>query len=263
MARQAVYSGETSFWGLVSLDCDISPAFAEAALDPPSAGLALVLQDRTGHLLAGEKTVLEGNPVVGKVDLPDGAWKLSAIPAGGWDAAVEQPLLEFRGITLAIVLLLDCPGLPPDQLPRETETDRPGADRRTPAVAHEPSGGGGIPEPDAGQSAAGDGGNARSAGARGGNEGSLCDRPSAARRGPGADDRHGDGASGRDDRRNPHGRGRPRYRETPPAVGDPQQTGAAHRGGVRPGQEASAGGVRYPQGHRLPLADCADRVAAP
>ena len=105
VARQAVYDGET-FWGLVSLDCDISPAFVEAALDPPPAGLDLILQDRTGHLLTGEKAVLAGNPVLGKVDLPDGAWKLSAVPTGGWNAAVEKSLLQFRGITLAIVLLL-------------------------------------------------------------------------------------------------------------------------------------------------------------
>ncbi len=106
VVRQAVYSGETSFWGLVSLDCDISPVFAEAALDPPPAGLTLLLQDRTNHILDGEKTVLDGNPVTGKVDLPDGPWKLSAHPTGGWDAAISAPLLMFRGITLAIALLL-------------------------------------------------------------------------------------------------------------------------------------------------------------
>ena len=106
VARQAVYSGETAFWGLVGLDCDITPLFAEAALDPPPAGLNLLLQDRTNHVLTGEKAVLEGNPVTGKVDLPDGAWKLSALPAGGWNAAVSNPLLQFRGITLAIALLL-------------------------------------------------------------------------------------------------------------------------------------------------------------
>jgi len=105
VARQAVYDGET-FWGIVSLDCDISPAFAEAALDPPPTGLDLILQDRTGHLLTGKKDVLEGNPVLGKVDIPDGAWKLAAIPTGGWNAAIEKSLLQFRGITLAIVLML-------------------------------------------------------------------------------------------------------------------------------------------------------------
>ena len=106
VGRQAVYSGETAFWGLVGLDCDITPVFAEAALDPPPAGLNLLLQDRTNHVLFGEKAVVEGNPVTTKVDLPDGAWKLSAVPAGGWNAAVSNPLLHFQGVTLAIALLL-------------------------------------------------------------------------------------------------------------------------------------------------------------
>ncbi len=104
-ARQTVYRGET-LWGIVSLAFDITPAFAEAAMDPLPAGLELILQDRTGSLLYGKKSVLADHPVVGKVPLPDGDWKLAAIPAGGWNAAIAKPLLQFRGITLAIVLLL-------------------------------------------------------------------------------------------------------------------------------------------------------------
>jgi putative nucleotidyltransferase with HDIG domain len=105
VARQAVYNGET-FWGLVSIDCDISPAFAEAALDPAPPDLEAILQDRTGHILLGKKTILEENPISGVVDLPDGSWKLAAAPLGGWNAAIAKPLLQFRGITLAILLLL-------------------------------------------------------------------------------------------------------------------------------------------------------------
>ncbi len=105
VARQAVYNGET-FWGLVSIDCDISPAFAEASLDPAPADLEATLQDRTGHILLGKKAILEGNPIFSRVDLPDGPWKLAAAPLGGWNAAIEKPLLQFRGITLAILLLL-------------------------------------------------------------------------------------------------------------------------------------------------------------
>ncbi|MHB8773220.1 MAG: HD domain-containing phosphohydrolase [Syntrophales bacterium] len=106
VARQAVYSGETAFWGLVAVEYDIEPLFAEAALDPPPAGLNLLLQDRANHVLTGEKSVLEGNPVTAKVDLPDGPWKLSVLPAGGWDAAVGEELLQFRGGGLALALLL-------------------------------------------------------------------------------------------------------------------------------------------------------------
>ncbi len=105
VARQAVYNGET-FWGLVSISCDISPILAVVAPDPLSVGIELTIQDRTDHLLYGKKSVLEGNPVFGKVDLPDGSWKLAAAPLGGWNAAVSKSLLQFRGATLAIILLL-------------------------------------------------------------------------------------------------------------------------------------------------------------
>ena len=49
---------------------------------------------------------MEGNPVFFQVDLPDGSWKLAALPAEGWTAAVERPLLQFRGLTLAIAFLI-------------------------------------------------------------------------------------------------------------------------------------------------------------
>ena len=105
VARQAVYKGNT-FWGLVSLSCDIAPVLADVAPDPHSVGIELTIQDRTNHLLYGKKSVLEGNPVLGKIDLPDGSWKLAAAPMGGWNAAVSESLLQFRGVTLAILLLL-------------------------------------------------------------------------------------------------------------------------------------------------------------
>ncbi len=105
VARQAVYKEET-FWGLVSISFDISPILAVVAPDPLSVGIELTIQDRTDHLLYGKKSVLEGNPVFGKVDLPDGSWKLAAIPLGGWNAVVSKSLLQFRGATLAIILLL-------------------------------------------------------------------------------------------------------------------------------------------------------------
>jgi putative nucleotidyltransferase with HDIG domain len=105
VARQVVYRGE-NLWGLVSVAFDITPAFAEAAMNPLPAGLELILQDRTGQLLYGKKSVLEDHPVVGSVAIHDGDWKLAAVPAGGWNAAIAKPLLQFRGITLAIVLLL-------------------------------------------------------------------------------------------------------------------------------------------------------------
>jgi hypothetical protein len=66
----------------------------------------LSLQDRSGALLYGHKAVLDDHPVVDRVAMPDGDWKLAAAPAGGWSTAIAKPLFHFRAITLAIVLLL-------------------------------------------------------------------------------------------------------------------------------------------------------------
>ena len=105
VARQAVYAKE-NLWGLISLVLDLPPILTEAGLDTPPQGLQIALLDRSGRLLSGKKTVLVENPVFFQVDLPDGFWKLAALPAEGWTAAVEKPLLQFRGMTLAIAVLM-------------------------------------------------------------------------------------------------------------------------------------------------------------
>lgn len=104
VARQAIYTGDR-LWGLISLVLDVSSILTDAGLNFPPQGLQIALLDRSGRLLYGEKTVLIGNPVFFQVDIPDGSWKLAALPAEGWTAAVKKPLLQFRGITLAIAIL--------------------------------------------------------------------------------------------------------------------------------------------------------------
>jgi putative nucleotidyltransferase with HDIG domain len=105
VARQPLYTGD-SLWGLLSLVLDLPPIFTEAGLDTPPQGLQIALLDRSGRLLSGKKTVPTENPVYFQVNLPDGFWKLAALPAEGWTAAVEKPLLQFRGLTLAVSVLM-------------------------------------------------------------------------------------------------------------------------------------------------------------
>jgi putative nucleotidyltransferase with HDIG domain len=105
VARQALYTHDT-FWGIISVVLDLPPIFAEAGLDDPPPGLQVALLDPSGRLLAGPKSVQAGHPVSTPVDLPDGAWKLAAVPAAGWEAAVKATLFQFRAATLPIALLL-------------------------------------------------------------------------------------------------------------------------------------------------------------
>ncbi|MBU0651991.1 MAG: HD domain-containing protein [Proteobacteria bacterium] len=104
VARQAVYAKE-NLWGLISLVLDLPPILTQAGLDSPPSGLEIALLDRSGRIFFGKKAALEGDPISFQVDLPDGSWKLAALPAGGWSAAVERPLLQFRGLTLALAFL--------------------------------------------------------------------------------------------------------------------------------------------------------------
>lgn len=104
VARQAVYANE-NLWGLISLVLDLSPILARAGMDSPPSGLVIGLLDRSGRLFFGNKSALEGDPISIQVGLPDRTWKLAALPAGGWSAAVERSLLQFRGLTLALAFL--------------------------------------------------------------------------------------------------------------------------------------------------------------
>ena len=197
VARQPLYTGD-SLWGLVSLVLDLPPILTEAGLDSPPHGLQIALLDRSGRLLSGKKTVLAGNPVSFQVDIPDGSWKLAALPAEGWTASVGKPLLQFRGITLAIAILIALLiGLAAGYRAHLTQAVRQRTGVLQRSLTDSP-GGRGATEPHAGQPAAGDGGDIEYTGPGGRNEGSLHGRSSQKGGGSGADDRDGDGALRKD-----------------------------------------------------------------
>lgn len=104
VARQAVYA-KGNLWGVISVVLSLPPILTQAGLDSTPADLEIALLDRSGRLFFGEKSALGGAPSSFQVELPDGTWKLAALPAGGWSAAVEKPLLQFRGLTLALAFL--------------------------------------------------------------------------------------------------------------------------------------------------------------
>jgi PAS domain S-box-containing protein len=105
MAWQAVYRGD-AYWGLVGVAMDVPPLLEEAALGASAGELDFVLRDRAGRLIYGAAAVLEGDPVMARVELPDGAWDLAAMPGEGWLRAVQRPLFLFQGAGFVIATLL-------------------------------------------------------------------------------------------------------------------------------------------------------------
>jgi len=93
-------------WGVISMVLELPPVLTEAGLEPVPDDLEVVLRDRSDRVLLGNKTTLEGSPVLKKIELPDGTWKLAAIPRQGWKAAIVRSLLQFQTVTAALVLLL-------------------------------------------------------------------------------------------------------------------------------------------------------------
>lgn len=104
VARQAVFRGE-EFLGLLSVTFDARPLFVEAGLDPLPNGLEVLLQDKAGNVLYGNRAVLEATPVTAAIDVPDGPWRLSAAPKGGWEASTAKGLWEFRLASGIIAML--------------------------------------------------------------------------------------------------------------------------------------------------------------
>lgn len=103
IARQAVYqNGE--FWGLVNVVLDMPSLLTDAGLDG-SDQIDFALRDETGRLFYGSEAVFNREPVIQRVELPEGVWELAAVPAGGWMTTIRPRLLIFQGAGLLIVFL--------------------------------------------------------------------------------------------------------------------------------------------------------------
>ena len=69
--------------GLVAILLEVAPIVREAGLEGAQDLLAVLSAD-TGPLLFGDSAVVASDPVDYTIALPDGAWRLAAIPAHGW-----------------------------------------------------------------------------------------------------------------------------------------------------------------------------------
>ncbi len=105
VAWQAVFK-DGQFWGLVSLQFDLSQLLGAVGLAGADDRLQVALRDGAGHLIYGAPAVFASEPVVQQIELPDGHWELAAIPKDGWASSVRLALLVFEGSGLIIVVLL-------------------------------------------------------------------------------------------------------------------------------------------------------------
>lgn len=104
IARQAVYQND-EFWGLVNVVLDMPSLLADAGLaDADETDFAL--RDDTGRTFYGAKAVFNQDPIIRRIELPEGAWELAAVPVGGWMDTIRSRLLVFQGGGLLIVFLV-------------------------------------------------------------------------------------------------------------------------------------------------------------
>jgi PAS domain S-box-containing protein len=105
IARQAVYQG-VSFWGLVNIVIDLPPILERAGLNEESDDIDIALRSSEKGLIYGPAEVFEEDPVIYRIDLPEGAWEIASLPKGGWKAAARSTMLIFQAGELLIILLV-------------------------------------------------------------------------------------------------------------------------------------------------------------
>ena len=98
-------NGREEFWGLVSAVIDVESLYRESGLHDPDLGLdiAIVGKDGAGASGAqffGPEHVLGSRPVVVDVSLPNGSWRLAAVPKTGWQQDFYE--LWFQRVLIAL-----------------------------------------------------------------------------------------------------------------------------------------------------------------
>jgi signal transduction histidine kinase len=104
--RQAVYTENGNFWGLVNLVIDFQTLLTEAGVNAPGGNLEFALRDGRGYVFTGSADIFDLEPVLNTIELPEGVWELAAIPPDGWQATVRNSSTLFMISGLVIVILL-------------------------------------------------------------------------------------------------------------------------------------------------------------
>lgn len=96
-------------WGLVSAVIDVDQLYTDSGLMRDDLPIQLVLMGRDADLsddtvFFGDGMVLKQQPVLAEVSLPNGGWRIAAIPRDGWPE-IPSNALQFRAV-LAVAMLM-------------------------------------------------------------------------------------------------------------------------------------------------------------
>jgi PAS domain S-box-containing protein len=95
-----------SFWGLVTMEADLTPILAEAWLSGQTGVLSLAIKDQNGVVFSGDPALFSSDAVVQQVSVGNGTWAIAEMPAGGWRSLVAERTMVFRDGGLAVILLI-------------------------------------------------------------------------------------------------------------------------------------------------------------
>jgi len=102
--------GEDRFWGLAAAVIDADKLYWQTGLWSSDLKIALLGRDGrpdSNHVSFGDPAILDADPVIVDVTLPEGTWRLAAAPRGGWkhDAASIWALRIIIAVAGAILIL--------------------------------------------------------------------------------------------------------------------------------------------------------------
>jgi sensor domain CHASE-containing protein len=109
IARQAIYV-DGRYWGLANVVLDVPTLLEEAGIYPMPTDLKLAIMDQSGIVFFGSDVLFTKGPVVYEVKLPEGVWKIAAIPVAGWGIRFRSLVWFYRVLgligTITIPLLI-------------------------------------------------------------------------------------------------------------------------------------------------------------
>ena len=108
--RKEMSAGSLEYWGIASVVIEMPSLFAAADITGERGTLRLAIRGTDGlgprgDVFFGEPDLFSEDVVVQDVSLPNGTWRIAAIPTEGWKApAGELITIRLGGISAAIVI---------------------------------------------------------------------------------------------------------------------------------------------------------------